>query len=79
MSWLLTNWDAVAGIAALAVALATAVSRLTPTPKDDEVLKKVVGALSILTHRDRPSSLKLPLKSQPKIPHPPHTDDLPDE
>ena len=62
MGWLLQNWEMV-----LAAALATAsiITRVTPTPKDDALLAnalRVLGRLSIFEHRDSQKTVKLPGK-----------------
>lgn len=42
------NWDTILEVFAAVVALASVIVRLTPTPKDDEWLAKVLGFLSFL-------------------------------
>ena len=52
MKWLIENWDVlVSGVGGL-LALATAVTRLTPSPKDDAVVREIVSIFSLLEHAD---------------------------
>ena len=59
MEWLVENWVTVVEVVGAVLALATAVTRLTPSPKDDEVVKKIVGVFSVLEHADV-GGVKLP-------------------
>ena len=73
MNWLLENWEIVL---AAAVAAATAITRLTPTPKDDEALSKVkalLSRLSLLHHKDSGRHWKSPGPQAPTQPR--HPDD----
>lgn len=48
--YLINNWDEVLNIVTAVIALAAAISAVTPTPKDDkvlEVIRKVVDALAL--------------------------------
>ncbi|WP_273860675.1 hypothetical protein [Photobacterium sp. GSS17] len=48
--YLINNWDEVLNIVTAVIALAAAISAVTPTPKDDkvlEVVRKVVDALAL--------------------------------
>ena len=42
MTWLLENWDTIFAIWGMLVAFCTAIVKLTPTQKDDNVLAKIV-------------------------------------
>lgn len=46
--WLLANWDNLLLGAASIVAGASVIAKLTPTPKDDAILAKVVNVLDFL-------------------------------
>ena len=73
MGWIIENWEVLLGAI---VALATAVTRLTPTPKDDALLSRatdLLGRLSVLEHKDSGRSLKPPLTSTARSPK--HPDD----
>lgn len=49
INWCMENWQHILAAIGAAVTLATAVVKLTPTPKDDAVLAKVIGVLSALS------------------------------
>lgn len=49
MEWVQNNWKALLAVIGAAVALATAVVKLTPTQKDDNALSKVIKVLSALS------------------------------
>lgn len=42
MNWLLTNWETIFAIWGMLVAFCTAIVKLTPSQKDDNVLAKIV-------------------------------------
>lgn len=65
MTWLIENWDVLVGLVGGVLALATGITKLTPSPKDDEVVKKIVGFFSMLEHVDV-GGLKAPLKPAKK-------------
>ena len=46
------NWDSILWILSGILSVATAVVRLTPSPKDDAWLRRVTGFFSFLEHRD---------------------------
>ena len=62
MSWILEHWSEVLQIIGSFVAAATIITGLTPTPKDDEWLKKIVSALSFVTSKDKEGTFKVPFK-----------------
>lgn len=49
INWCSENWQNVLAVLGGAVALATAVVKLTPTPKDDAVLAKIISVLAALS------------------------------
>ncbi len=62
MDWLLNNWEMVLGSA---LAAASIITRVTPTPRDDALLASllnILGRLSLLEHTDSGRLLKLPGK-----------------
>jgi len=59
MEWLIENWDDILLALGALHAFATVVTKLTPSPKDDEWLAKVWGFLSFLPSRGIPG-LKAP-------------------
>ena len=48
MQYVQENWEAIRGILTAAVALASAVAAITPTPKDDGIVKKLYKILDLL-------------------------------
>lgn len=42
MNWLLENWEHIAAGFGMLVALCTAIVKMTPTQKDDNILAKVI-------------------------------------
>ena len=48
MQFVQANWEAILLVLTSAVALASAVAALTPTPKDDNIVKKVYGLIDAL-------------------------------
>ena len=48
MDWLFENWDKVLFALTSAVTLASAVAALTPTPKDDAVVKKLYKVIDAI-------------------------------
>lgn len=47
--WCSANWQGVLAVVGGGVTLATAIVKLTPTPKDDAVLAKVISVLAALS------------------------------
>jgi len=70
MDWLLNNWEMVLGSA---LAAASLITRVTPTPRDDALLASllnILGRLSLLEHTDSGRLLKLPGKPTAEPPTP---------
>ena len=70
MDWLLDNWEMVLGSA---LAAASIITRVTPTPRDDALLASllnILGRLSLLEHGDSGRSLKIPGKRTAEPPTP---------
>ena len=53
------HWAEISAVASGLISVATVVVKMTPSPKDDEWLKKATGFLSFLQHKDV-GGLKLP-------------------
>ena len=49
MEWLTTHWTSIVEVIGGIIAVASIIVKLTPTPKDDEWLAKVVKFLAILS------------------------------
>ena len=49
MDWITSNWPEIVVAIGAAVALAEAITRLTPTPEDDKIVSKVRRAYERLT------------------------------
>ena len=62
MTYLLEHWADILEAASLLVAAASIITGLTPSPKDDEILKKIVAALSFLKPKDADGTFKVPFK-----------------
>ena len=48
MQWLIDNWQAVALVVTTTVTAASAITALTPTPKDDAVVAKIYKIIEAL-------------------------------
>ena len=66
MDWVVENWDTLLEAAFIALALASVITKMTPTPKDDAVVRRILGFLSFLQPRDQSGLLKRPLKGLPR-------------
>lgn len=69
MNWIFENADTLLTIVGLAMALASAIVGLTPTPKDDEFLawlRSILVRLSILQPKDAPGTFKAPFAGPKK-------------
>lgn len=60
MDWITENWDTLVAIVTAGLALASLITRLTPTPKDDEFVRRLVGFLSFLRPADSDEVFKAP-------------------
>ena len=49
MEWIKTNWTDILAVFGAVVGLATAIVKLTPTQKDDNILAKVIKVLVALS------------------------------
>jgi len=63
IAWITANWVLITTILGIVMAVASAVTALTKTPKDDKVvdfLRSLFGRLGVLKHSDAPGTVKLP-------------------
>ena len=63
LNWLMDHTSDIVNILLSVLALASLVTGLTSTPKDDKLVSKIrlwVKRLSVLTHKDAPGTFKLP-------------------
>lgn len=54
MQWVIDNWQGVALVVTAVISLASAITALTPTPKDDAVVRKlyrIIEALGLVVGR----------------------------
>ena len=65
--WLVDNWPLLAQVLGAILALAALVTRLTPTPKDDAFIARLLGWLSFLRPADV-RGVKAPFTRLPKTP-----------
>ena len=49
MEWIIANWESILLIISGAISVASIIVKLTPTPKDDAILSKVIAFLKILS------------------------------
>lgn len=70
VQWIVANWATLVGILTGLLSLASLVTALTPTPKDDEVVRKVMAFLSFLQPRTSPGVLKPPMTQPAPEPDP---------
>ena len=49
MDWIISHWKEIAAIFGTAVALASAIVKLTPTQKDDNILARIIKVLVVLS------------------------------
>jgi len=60
MDWMIEHWEELGVALSGLVSVASVITKLTPSPKDDEVLKQLLAWLSFLQPRGV-SGMKLPL------------------
>ena len=49
MDWIVSHWKEIMAIFGTAVALASAIVKLTPTQKDDNILARIIKVLVVLS------------------------------
>lgn len=59
MNWLIEHYDAVILAVTATLTAASLIAKLTPTPKDDEVIAKIIAYVSFLPPKGK-GALKLP-------------------
>lgn len=60
MDWLLQHYDELFALVGALLTVATIITKLTPTPKDDEILLQIVNWFSILKPKDSKGLFKAP-------------------
>lgn len=60
LTWLMENWVALLEGVMLTLSGLSVIAGLTPTPRDDAVISKIIATLSFLTPKDSPGTLKVP-------------------
>lgn len=60
MNWLLEHYDELITLIGVLLTAATIITKLTPTPKDDEILLQIVNWFSILKPKDAKGLFKAP-------------------
>jgi len=66
ISWITSNWGSIVAVVSGLVTVASVVTALTPTPKDDAALawiRKILDFLSVLKPKTASGTLKVPLTS----------------
>lgn len=63
MEWIAQYWDEFLALLAALHALAVAIVNLTPTPKDDEVLRKIYRVIEVAAGLFTKAASKLPDKA----------------
>lgn len=69
MNWLLTNWETIFAIWGMLVAFCTAIVKLTPTQKDDNILAKIVkwaDVFSVVFTKEDAETIAKALKKKEK-------------
>ncbi len=67
--WIVSNWSVIVGALGALLLAASAVTRLTPSPKDDAFVAKLLGWFSVLEHMDV-GGAKAPLTRPKPAPSP---------
>jgi len=69
MTWLVNNWETIFAIWGMLVAFCTAIVKLTPTQKDDNVLAKIVkwaDVFSVVFTKQDAETIEKALKKKSK-------------
>jgi hypothetical protein len=62
MNWILANWEHISLLVIGILNVASLYTGLTPDPKDDEYVKKLIAWFSFVKPVNAPGSVKLPFK-----------------
>ena len=65
VSWITANLGNIGAIVGALLTVASMITALTPGSKDDNVVKKIAGFLSFLTHKNTTGTLKAPGTAAP--------------
>ena len=60
MEWFIENWEEIGMVVSGVLSVASLVTKLTPSPKDDEIVKQIIAWLSFLQPRGV-SGMKMPM------------------
>lgn len=60
VTFVLSNWDLILAVLSALLTVASLVTKFTASPKDDEVVRKIIAFLSFLQPKDAPGTVKLP-------------------
>lgn len=72
VAWVVAHWSQIAAAISAALVLASVITAFTPTPKDDEVVRKIASWLSFLQPRTSAGTLKFPgTAAAPEVPSAP--------
>ena len=58
ITWIIENWDNIAGAIAYIIAASSIIVKLTPTVKDDEILAKIIKILDMLAINTKEEKVK---------------------
>jgi hypothetical protein len=61
ISFITSNWGMLTSILAALLTAASLITRMTDTPKDDQVVKKIASFVSFLKPKDQGGGVKAPL------------------
>lgn len=60
IAFILAHWDVILAVVSALLTVASLVTKLTPSPKDDEVVRKIMAFFSFLQPKDVPGVVKMP-------------------
>jgi hypothetical protein len=62
-TFVVSNWDTILALLGALLTLASLVTALTPSPKDDEVVRKLLAFFSFLQPKDSAGTVKAPMRA----------------
>lgn len=68
ITWIVAHWPELVGVLGALLSVASFVVALTPSPKDDEVVRKIMAFLSFLQPKNAPGTVKAPLSRPAEVP-----------
>lgn len=63
IQWFSSNWEMLSSVIGALLTAASVITALTSTPVDDSVvswIRKILGYMSLLTHKDAPGTVSMP-------------------